>query len=41
MESDSIQNVDPGSFKPFEVTATHLIYVGLGFFIVIVSPLVQ
>lgn len=36
-ESEAIHNVDPGSFKPFEVSAPHLIYVGLGFFIVIVS----
>lgn len=37
MESEEIEKVDPGTFKPFEVTPVHLIYVGLGFFIVIVS----
>jgi len=31
--------VSPGHFRPFEVTAVHLIYVGLGFFIAIVSTL--
>lgn len=28
-------SVDPSSFSPFEVTAVHLVYVGLGFFIVL------
>jgi hypothetical protein len=32
-------NVEPGHFSPFEITAVHLIYVGLGFFIVLVSAL--
>lgn len=34
-----MSDVEPGSFKPFEVTAAHLIYVGLGFFIVIFGML--
>lgn len=28
-------SVDPSSFRPFEVTPVHLVYVGLGFFIVL------
>lgn len=35
MAGDS--EVSPGSFHPFEVSATHLVYVGLGLFIVLVS----
>lgn len=39
MESEGMESVEPGSFKPFEVNAPHLIYVGLGFFIVIFGML--
>ncbi|PWN40494.1 hypothetical protein IE81DRAFT_219083 [Ceraceosorus guamensis] len=39
MASEAIANVEPGSFRPFEVTAVHIIYTALGGFIVIFGML--
>lgn len=37
MATSPDENIQVGNFHPFEATPAHLVYVGLGLFIVIVS----